>query len=178
MAARIRIAVACAMSALALVACGSSDDKKAERPLLPGAGQGGGPVVGAGEANDPVPPLSARVVRELNRRCCGARASTAVASAGGGRATEARRNRAALQRLRHALARARIPVAARRRLRGYQRALRAEIYLDRRIERAARARDTQSVAVGLAQNRFNRATRTRAARRLGLGRCLYGRSRS
>jgi hypothetical protein len=54
----------------------------------------------------------------------------------------------------------------------YLKTLDDQILLDRRIARAARADDGQSITVGLHQNQLNRNRRTQIARDLHLSRCL------
>lgn len=119
-------------------------------------------------------------VRAVNARCRGvprAPAAPSETSLLARRAAQARAERRQLERLLRTLRTLRAPAAAQPAIRRYRRALIDQIFLDRRIERAAAAQDAQSVEIGLRQNRFNRMRRTQIARRLGLGRCLYGDAR-
>lgn len=115
------------------------------------------------------------VVTRVNRRCRRSvrpLASTAAVSSLAERAARARREHARLRRISRALAatarRGRIP----RPLRRYRAAIKDQMFLEARIERAAKEGDALAVGVGLRQNRFNQRRRQQLADELGLHACL------
>jgi hypothetical protein len=182
MAARALLVALCFVAA-GLVSCGSADHRA-------GSGAGDRAASGAGGKRTPAPadpaPLAATgggasyaapppdpVVRRANRRC---RRSVRAVHSGAAirslaeRAADVRRERARLLRIRRAL----VAAAGGRLspdLRRYRAALKDQMFLDGRIERAAKEGDVAAVAVGLRQNRYNERRRRQIADEVGLFAC-------
>lgn len=186
------VAVAPALCALALglaalAGCGGSDD------AAPAVGTGpthhsraGAPPSFSGSAGAlAAPPRSRSAHRRFVRRVDAAcDAGPALSASSGGTIDPAQRahllltERDRLRALEHALGPIRVPHADVAEMVAYRRALRAQILLDGIVARGllpAADEDGQGdpgVEAGERQNDFNRAARTRIARRLGLSGCL------
>ena len=175
------LVVVVVLAAALIASCGGGDDaspRPSGAPAPSPAPAPRPPIVGVDEVASP--PRPSRFIRTVDARCRQINRTGAAAAAArslADHAAAARRERIVLQRLLSAVRRVRVPRGDRETMRRYRRALADQVLLDRRIERAARSRDAQAVAVGLRHNAFNRARRTQLARSIGLSSCLYGRRR-
>jgi hypothetical protein len=181
MAARALLVALC-LAAAGLVSCGGGDS--AQNAGRPGAGSAAKsalprasalrPTVVTGGGGASAGPVLDPVLTRADRRC---RSSvtpslrTPEVDSLAARATQVRRDHARLRRISRALVsaiRGRVPSKLRR----YRTAIEDQMFLDARIERAAKEGDALAVGIGLRQNRFNQRRRRQIADQLGLYACL------
>lgn len=172
-------------SALAMVACGSDDGNDSAQQLKarsrPAAPAPSPPSVGGGApAPSPGPQRAVRQFRRgVNERCEDAGTVARVSASAGldDRRQEMERELRGLDRLKEALADVEAPTRKLTKLMGrYLRRLDAQILLDRRIARAAKAGDSHSVEIGMSQNEYNREARNHVVEAAGFGGCLRARA--
>ena len=171
------VAVAAGVVALGGLGGGSPDTEPGERPRTtprpspsPRDGSGGRP----GRAPDEV----IRFKRRLHRRCIDAGPVAAISATADPKARREQmlEERRDLKSLRKRLAGVPAPGRRLQRLmKKYLRRLAAQIRLNKRIARAAGARDEYSIEVGMSQNDRNRDARNTVVKRAGLSRCLRAR---
>jgi hypothetical protein len=164
------------------VSCGGGDS--AQNAGRQAAGTGGKaiapraaaprPTVVTGGGGASAAPALDPVLTRANRRCRSSVAPsprTPAVDSLAERATQVRRDHARLRRISRALVsaiRGRLPSDLHR----YRTAIEDQMFLDARIERAAKQGDALAVGVGLRQNRFNQRRRRQIADQLGLYACL------